>query len=69
MIPDTFIGLTEEKIKRIVELPYILLAKQISEQEGVDISIEVTVRKKASWLEAYIRRFYLWEVILDLFYF
>ena len=46
MGPDTFIGLTEEKLKRIAELPYILLAKQISEEK--DISVTVTVKPKAS---------------------
>ena len=45
-IPENFIGLTEEKIQRMAELPYILLAKQISEQEGVDISVKVTLSKK-----------------------
>ena len=46
MGPDTFVGLTEDKIRRMAELPYILLAKQISEQEGVDISVKVTITKK-----------------------
>lgn len=48
MGPDTFIGLTEDKLKRIAELPYILLAKQISEEKGIDISVTVTVKPKAS---------------------
>lgn len=45
MGPDSFIGLTEDKLKRIAELPYLLLAKQISEQEGVDISVKGIMTK------------------------
>lgn len=48
MGPDTFSGLTEEKLKRIIELPYILLAKQISEENNVEISITTKITKKAS---------------------
>lgn len=48
MGPDTFIGLTEEKLKRIIELPYILLAKQISEENNMEISVTATITKKAS---------------------
>lgn len=44
MGPDTFIGLTEDKLQRIAELPYILLAKQISEKENVDISVKVKTK-------------------------
>lgn len=46
MGPEQFVDLTEEKLRRIAELPYILLAKRISEQENVDISVKVTLTKK-----------------------
>ena len=46
MGPDTFVGLTEDKLRRIAELPYILLAQQISKQEDRDISVTVTVKLK-----------------------
>lgn len=44
MGPDTFVGLTEDKLQRIAELPYTLLAKQISEKENVDISVKVKAK-------------------------
>lgn len=40
------IGLTEEKIKRMVALPYELLAKQMSEELGYEITVKTTVIKK-----------------------
>lgn len=43
-----FIGLTEEKLKRIMELPYILLAQQISEEKNIDITVTAVVTKNAS---------------------
>ena len=47
MGPDTFANLTEDKLRRIAELPYILLAKQISDKQGVDISVKVSVELKS----------------------
>lgn len=43
---DTFHNLTEEKIERIIKLPYELLAIQEGKKLGLDIKIDMTVRKK-----------------------
>lgn len=43
---DTFKNLTDEKIERIIRLPYELLARQLSEQYGMKITVDVQVKKK-----------------------
>lgn len=43
---DTFKNLTEEKVERIIRLPYELLARQLSEQHGLKITVDVKVKKK-----------------------
>lgn len=41
------VGLTEEKMKRIISLPYELLARQMSEEIGCEINVTITVEKKS----------------------
>lgn len=43
---DTFKNLTDEKMERIIRLPYELLARQEGKKLGVNIKVDVTVRKK-----------------------
>lgn len=43
---DTFKNLTDEKMERIIRLPYELLARQLSEAHGINITVDVQVKKK-----------------------
>ncbi|MDE5597941.1 MAG: hypothetical protein K2J04_08915 [Lachnospiraceae bacterium] len=43
---DTFHNLTEEKLIRIYKLPYELLAIQEGKKLGLDIKVDMTVKKK-----------------------
>lgn len=45
---NTFKNLTDEKMERIIRLPYELLAKQEGKKLGLDIKVNVTVKKKDS---------------------
>ena len=43
---DTFKNLTDEKMERIIRLPYELLARQLGDEYGMKITVDVQVRKK-----------------------
>lgn len=43
---DTFKNLTDEKMERIIRLPYELLARQIGDKYGMKITVDVQVKKK-----------------------
>lgn len=41
-----FVGLTDDVIKKIITLPYELLAKQIEEEKNIKIELNLKLRKK-----------------------
>ncbi|MCI9201480.1 MAG: hypothetical protein HFI03_14020 [Lachnospiraceae bacterium] len=43
---DTFKNLTDEKMERIIRLPYELLARQLGKEYGMDIKVDVQIKKK-----------------------
>lgn len=43
---DVFVNLTEDKVKSMISFAYELLAKQKSEELGVEITCKTTVRRK-----------------------
>ena len=43
---DTFKNLTDEKMERIIRLPYELLARQLGDKYGMKITVDVQVKKK-----------------------
>ena len=46
---EVFRNLTDEKMERIIKLPYELLAIQEGKKLGLEIKIDMTVKKKPEY--------------------